>query len=155
MLHYVKYLMFESLQDMVIAVVWALQVYMVVLCVMIALTPSMIIICKKLCMGDIVYFCQKIILWENDTDHWYGKTEQDCAPTWPSRDCWLDQWEEVENNDIPLKISGMKWPTIFHELPYWKVSFFVFCNNKFYIVSFYFWIVCFLLFKVWIIACCI
>lgn len=43
------------------------------------------------------------------------------APIWPTVDEWLDRWEEVEDREFPIGISGMKRCSIFRDLPYWKV----------------------------------
>lgn len=57
-----------------------------------------------------------------DEDHWFGGIEIGSWPVWPTADDWLNRWEEVEDGEILLKLSGMKKRSIWNDLPYWKVG---------------------------------
>jgi hypothetical protein len=51
-----------------------------------------------------------------------GKSEDRVAPKRPSGRFWEEQWEHVQNMEIPLKKSGMMQLAGFYRLPYFKVS---------------------------------
>jgi hypothetical protein len=50
-----------------------------------------------------------------------GETERRTAPERPTGRFWEQQWQRVQNKEIPLKRSGMTEIAGFHRLPYFKV----------------------------------